>query len=70
MTRNCKDFEILHQERIDHPGILGIYQDRNYFKAKRSRFLKGKIATILSRVKLITKSYRFYLLATSVIWLN
>lgn len=32
LTRNCKDFQVLHQAEIDHSGILGIYQDRNYFK--------------------------------------
>jgi predicted nuclease of predicted toxin-antitoxin system len=32
LTRNCKDFKALHQANSSHPGILGIYQDRNYSK--------------------------------------
>jgi predicted nuclease of predicted toxin-antitoxin system len=32
LTRNCKDFKALHQKIQPHPGILCIYQDRNYSK--------------------------------------
>lgn len=32
LTRNCKDFLALHQNNPSHPGILAIYQDRNYSK--------------------------------------
>lgn len=27
LTRNCADFQILHQENPNHPGILVVYQD-------------------------------------------
>ena len=29
LTRNCKDFENLHPENPNHPGILAIYSDSN-----------------------------------------
>ncbi|MCH2248100.1 MAG: DUF5615 family PIN-like protein [Crocosphaera sp.] len=29
LTRNCKDFENLHLENPNHPGILAIYSDSN-----------------------------------------
>ncbi|MFM2314357.1 MAG: hypothetical protein RLZZ04_3633 [Cyanobacteriota bacterium] len=46
LTRNCKDFEILHQEKIDHPGILGIYQDRNYSKDMSIKDIVRAIANL------------------------
>lgn len=32
LTRNCKDFENLHLENPNHPGILAIYSDSNSAK--------------------------------------
>jgi predicted nuclease of predicted toxin-antitoxin system len=32
LTRNCKDFEALHEENSNHAGILAIYQDSNSSK--------------------------------------
>jgi predicted nuclease of predicted toxin-antitoxin system len=32
LTRNCKDFQALHQANPNHFGILGIYHDRNFSK--------------------------------------
>lgn len=32
LTRNCKDFQALHQVNPNHPGILGIYRERQYSK--------------------------------------
>jgi len=32
LTRNCKDFEELHQANANHPGILGVYQDNDPLK--------------------------------------
>jgi predicted nuclease of predicted toxin-antitoxin system len=46
LTRNCKDFEILHQEMIAHPGILGIYQDRNYSKDMSIKDIVKAIANL------------------------
>ncbi|MFM6403933.1 MAG: DUF5615 family PIN-like protein [Microcystis sp.] len=30
LTRNCRDFEALHQENPRHPGVLAIYENRDY----------------------------------------
>ena len=32
LTRNCRDFEALHQENPHHPGVLAIYENRDYSK--------------------------------------
>lgn len=32
LTRNCKDFETLHQDNPNHAGILAIYHDSNSSK--------------------------------------
>jgi hypothetical protein len=32
LTRNCDDFEQLHQVKPTHPGILAVYQDPNLSK--------------------------------------
>ncbi|MFN6009386.1 MAG: DUF5615 family PIN-like protein [Microcystis sp.] len=32
LTRNCRDFEALHQENPRHPGVLAIYENRDYSK--------------------------------------
>jgi predicted nuclease of predicted toxin-antitoxin system len=32
LTHNCRDFEALHQENPRHPGILAIYENRDYSK--------------------------------------
>ena len=32
LTRNCRDFEDLHQENPYHPGILAIYENKDYSK--------------------------------------
>lgn len=29
MTHNCSDFEDLHREQSQHPGIIAIYQENN-----------------------------------------
>lgn len=32
LTHNCKDFKQLHQEHLIHPGILGIYKNKDLTK--------------------------------------
>ena len=32
LTHNCRDFEALHQEDPNHPGILLIYENKDYSK--------------------------------------
>lgn len=32
LTRNCDDFEDLHEANPLHPGILAVYQNENYAK--------------------------------------
>ncbi len=32
LTHNCDDFEALHEEDPNHPGILAIYRDANRLK--------------------------------------
>ncbi len=32
LTRNCRDFEAIHQENPCHSGILAIYENRDYSK--------------------------------------
>jgi predicted nuclease of predicted toxin-antitoxin system len=32
LTRNCNDFQLLHQSNSVHPGILAVYQDFDAFK--------------------------------------
>jgi len=32
LTHNCRDFEALHQEDPHHPGILVIYENKDYSK--------------------------------------
>lgn len=46
LTRNCKDFKALHQKIQSHPGILCIYQDRNYSKDMSIKEIVGAIAQI------------------------
>jgi hypothetical protein len=29
LTRNCHDFDVLHQANPHHPGILAVYQDND-----------------------------------------
>jgi predicted nuclease of predicted toxin-antitoxin system len=32
LTHNCRDFEDLHKEKPNHPGILVIYENKDYSK--------------------------------------
>ncbi len=36
LTRNCRDFEALHEANPNHPGIFAVYQEANPLK-KMSR---------------------------------
>ncbi len=42
LTRNCDDFQALHQANLNHPGILAIYQDDKRSKnLSRSEIVKA-----------------------------
>lgn len=46
LTRNCQDFKVLHLSNLNHPGILGIYQDRNYGKDMSIKEIARAIANL------------------------
>ena len=46
LTRNCRDFEALHQKNPIHPGILAIYQNRDYSKDLSRQALIKAIANL------------------------
>jgi len=46
ITHNCNDFKLLHQSRINHPGILAIYRDRNKSKNLTHKDIVRSIANI------------------------
>lgn len=46
LTQNCKDFEVLHQENLNHPGILGIYRERQYSKNMNFQEIVKAIANL------------------------
>ena len=46
LTRNCRDFEALHQENPRHPGILAIYENRDYSKDLSRREIVNAIANL------------------------
>jgi hypothetical protein len=49
LTRNCEDFKVLHQAVASHPGILGIYQDRNYSKDMSIKARLGNFGSFIRR---------------------
>lgn len=43
LTFNCDDFEALHQENLNHPGILAVYQNANFAKDMSSPFAQSRM---------------------------
>jgi predicted nuclease of predicted toxin-antitoxin system len=46
LTHNCRDFEDLHQEDPNHPGILAIYRDADSSKNMSRQAIVRAIANL------------------------
>jgi predicted nuclease of predicted toxin-antitoxin system len=46
LTKNCRDFEVLHLADSNHPGILAVYQDANTLKNMKLREIVKAIANL------------------------
>ena len=46
LTQNCDDFEALHQENSEHPGILAVYQNNDRSKDMSREEVVKAIANI------------------------
>jgi uncharacterized protein with PIN domain len=46
LTRNCDDFEELHQAKPTHPGILAVYQNPDLAKNMSYQSIVGAISNL------------------------
>jgi predicted nuclease of predicted toxin-antitoxin system len=46
LTRNCDDFEELHQAKPTHPGILAVYQNSDSLKNMSYQSIVGAISNL------------------------
>ncbi len=46
LTRNCRDYQLLHLANQEHPGILCIYHERDYTKDMSVKDIVRAIANI------------------------
>ncbi len=46
VTKNCKDFVDLHQDNPNHPGILLIYENKDYSKNQSRNDIVRAIANL------------------------
>ena len=46
LTRNCRDFELLHETNPNHSGIFGVYQDANPKKKLSRKAIVKAIANL------------------------
>jgi predicted nuclease of predicted toxin-antitoxin system len=46
LTRNCRDFEDLHEANLNHPGIFVIYQEANPLKKMSRKDIIKAIANL------------------------
>ena len=49
LTQNCDDFQSLHQENPNHPGILAIYHNDDYSKDMSRQAIVRAIASLFFR---------------------
>jgi hypothetical protein len=52
VTKDPNDFEVLHEENPNHPGIFGIYQDNNVEKDMTDAEVVAAIARIEAAIPL------------------
>lgn len=46
LTRNCRDFEALHEANPNHPGIFAVYQEANPLKKMSRKDIVKAIANL------------------------
>lgn len=46
LTRNCADFQILHESQTNHPGILAVYQEADESKNMSYRDIARAISNL------------------------
>lgn len=46
LTKNCRDFELLHQRNPKHPGILAIYESSSTSKNMSFQDIVGAISNL------------------------
>ena len=54
LTHNCRDFEALHLQNQDHPGILVIYENKDYSKdmSRQAIVFRDRSSIIIMKPKI------------------